>query len=241
MKVHRLEIATRPPLPDARGLAVAATVRDFLGIPVASVRTRDVHHVEADLSEAEAARVLHEFVDPIAQQGALGRLEDGPFGVAVTVAYKPGVTDPVGKSARVCVEDTLSLKLAADAAVYTSTMYLLDGVDVAAARRIATELLANPVIQTIRIEAYEAWQASAVDFSIPKIAAHATRNGRRRSFGLGRRPDCALRAKAPGLDPSEMTAIRDHFLRAGLPTDVELECIAQTWSEHSSTRSSMRP
>ena len=234
MKVHRLEIATRPPLPDARGLAVAATVRDFLGIPVASVRTRDVHHIEAELSEAEAARVLHEFVDPVAQQGALGRLEDGPFGVAVTVAYKPGVTDPVGKSARVCVEDTLSRKLADDAAVYTSTMYLLDGVDVTQARRIATELLANPVIQTIRVDAYDAWRTSPVDLSIPKIAAHAAPATAVVDLSGSDDDLIALSArKLLALTLPEMKAIRDHFLRAERsPTDVELECIAQTWSEH---------
>jgi len=58
--VHRLEIAIRPPLPDPRGRAIAATVRAFLGIPVAAVRTRDVHRVEADLSEADARRVLQD-------------------------------------------------------------------------------------------------------------------------------------------------------------------------------------
>jgi len=54
--VHRLEIATRPDLPDPRGASIAATVRAFLGVPVARVRTRDVHRIEADLSEDDARR-----------------------------------------------------------------------------------------------------------------------------------------------------------------------------------------
>ena len=232
--VHRLEIATRPPLADARGLGVAATVRDVLGIPITSVRTRDVHRIDADLSEAEASRVLHEFVDPIGQQGALGRLEEGPFDVAVTVAYKPGVTDPVGKSARVCVEDTLGRKLAADAAVYTSTMYLLEGVDLAQARRIATEVLANPVIQTIRVDAYDAWRASPVDLSIPKIPAHASPAPAVVDLsGSDEELITISTRRLLALTLPEMKAIRDHFLEAERsPTDVELECIAQTWSEH---------
>ena len=105
--VHRLEIATRPGLRDPRGEALARTVREFLGIPAGSVRTRDVYKIDARLSEAELRRILHEFVDPIAQRGSVGRHDDGPFDVAVTVGFKPGVTDPVGKSARVGIEDTL--------------------------------------------------------------------------------------------------------------------------------------
>ena len=48
-------------------------------------------------------------------------------------------------------------------------MYLLTGVSLEQARRIATELLANPVIQTVQVDAYDAWRASPVDLSIPKI------------------------------------------------------------------------
>jgi phosphoribosylformylglycinamidine synthase II len=243
--VHRLEIATRPPLRDPRGAAIAATLRDFLGIPGVSVRTRDVHRIDAPLSENEARRVLHEFVDPVSQHGALGRLDDGPFDVVITVAYKPGVTDPVGKSARVCIEDTLGRKLGDDAAVYTSTMYLLEGVDVVLAERIASELLANPVIQTIRIEGYDAWRKAEVDLSVPKISAHAAPAVL--TIDLSGSDDALLalsKSRLLALSLAEMQAVRDHFRRAssdarrvaaGLgpsPTDVELECIAQTWSEH---------
>ena len=117
--IHRLEISPGPGLGDARGATIAATVREFLGIAIAGVRIRDVYRLEAPLTEDDLRRVLHEFVYAVAQRGAIGRLDDGPFDVAVTVAYKPGVTDPVGKSARVCVEDTLGRKLADDDAVYT--------------------------------------------------------------------------------------------------------------------------
>src|SRR5262245_15932763 len=171
--VHRLEIAIRPHLPDPRGAAAAETVRRYLGLPVAGVRTRDVYRIDADLHEDEARRILHEFVDPLSQHGALGRLDDGPFDVAVTVAFKPGVTDPVGKSALVCAADTLGRKLPPAAAVYTSTLYLFDGVGVADAERIAVECLANPLIQTIRVEDYASWRVSPVDRSVPRVPAHA--------------------------------------------------------------------
>ena len=63
--IHRIEIAIRKGLPDPRGEHVAARVRDFLDISIGAVRTRDVYHLEADLSEDEVATVVGEFTDSI--------------------------------------------------------------------------------------------------------------------------------------------------------------------------------
>jgi len=243
--VVRIEVAVRPELPDARGAGVAETVRSFLGIPVERVRTRDVYRVTGDLSPAEAEKVCAELTDPVLQVGALGRLEDARFDFALSVGMKPGVTDPVGKSAKVAVEDTLGRRLAGDAQVFTSTLYLLDGVDRAQTERIALELLANPVIQTTRIESFEEWKSAPPDLGVPRVASHDTPAVASIDLsGSDAELERLSREKLLSLTLAEMRAIRDHFraqgqgeLRrsAGLgeaPTDVELECLAQTWSEH---------
>jgi phosphoribosylformylglycinamidine synthase II len=243
--VHRIEIGVRPGFRDSRGESVRHTVGSFLGIAVERIRTRDVYRIEGDLSLAEASKVLAELIDPVLQTGALGRLEDGHFDQAITVAYKPGVTDPVGKSAKEAVRDTLGRALPDSASVYTSTMFLLDGVGRSEAERIALELLSNPVIQSARIESYDEWKSSAPDESVPRVAAHERPAVERVDLGgsdseLGELSKRRLWA----LTLPEMTAIRDHFVgrgtdadrvRLGLgpePTDVEMECLAQTWSEH---------
>lgn len=243
--LHRIEIGLASGMRDPRGEHVARQVREFLHLPVARVRTRDVYHVEADLTPAEIERVAGELADPVRQRAALGRLEDGPFGVAVRVAYKPGVADPVGRSARVAIEDTLGRSLADDAAVYTSTLYLIDGISADDAERVARELLANPLIQTWRVATHEEWTRTPPDLSVPKVAG-----GERppvRTIDLDVPDEELTRLSREGflaLSLPEMRAIRDHFRRAashprreeaGLgarPTDVELECLAQTWSEH---------
>ncbi len=152
--VTRFEIAPRPGLRDPRGEEIEHRVRSFLGIDIERVRTREVYRVDADLSQPEAQRILNELVDPVLQRGALGRIDDEPFDAAVAVGCKPGVTDPVGKSARVAIEDTLGRPLGEQAAVYCSRLYLLHGVQQEQAERIASELLANPVIQTIDVASY---------------------------------------------------------------------------------------
>ncbi|MFO0566982.1 MAG: AIR synthase-related protein [Polyangiaceae bacterium] len=243
--VFRIEVSVRPDLPDARGRGVEATVKSFLQIPVARVRTADVYHVAADLDADEARRVQRELTDPVLQVSALGHVETGPFDFAVTVGSKPGVTDPVGKSAKVAVEDTLGRALPEGGAVYTSTLYWLTGVDVRQAERIALELLANPVIHTTRVESLAEWREREPDLAVPRVAEHVRPAVLRVSLaGSDAELEALSKQKLLALSLAEMRAIRDHFRQArtdrrrearGLgedPTDVELECLAQTWSEH---------
>jgi phosphoribosylformylglycinamidine synthase len=243
--VTRIEIAVRPELRDARGVEVVHRVRSHLGIPVERVRTREVYRIDADLTGDEARKVMHELADPVLHRGALGRIEGDAFDMAVSVAYKPGVTDPVGKSARVAVEDTLGRRLGDEDAVYTSRLYLLDGVDRAQTERIAVELLANPVIETIEVQDRETFDAAPADLTVPRVGATGTPE----VVAVDLSGDDATlerisREKLLALNLREMRAIRDHFLAQGnepfrqslglgvAPTDVELECLAQTWSEH---------
>ena len=243
--VTRMEIGTRRELRDARGEETADSVRRFLGIPVTRVRTRDVYHIEADLTVDESERILREFRDPVLHAGALGRLEDGPFDAAITVAYRPGVTDPVGKSARVAAEDTLGRKLHDEETVYSSTLYLLDGLRRDEANRVALELLANPVIQSVKVQTHQEWTGSPPDLTVPRVPPHERPQVRLVDLSGGDEQLSRIsREGLLALSPEEMRAIRDHFLQAagnpgrrdeGLgssPTDAELECIAQTWSEH---------
>ena len=243
--IHRIEIASRRGLRDARGEHAAGRIRDFLHIDVEEVRTRDVYHLEADLTADEVDRVVRELADPVQHRAAIGRVEDGPFDSAISVAYKPGVADPVGKSALVAVEDTLGRPLGDGAAVYTSVLYLLRGAGPAEAERISSDLLANPAIQTARVETEAEWRKTPPDLAIPKVTGGETPLVR--TVDLSGDDDELERISRQGmlaLSVAEMTAIRDHFRRAasdprraaaGLgdtPTDVELECLAQTWSEH---------
>ncbi len=243
--IHRIEVAVRPGLVDGRGLHIAEQVRRFLHIPVGGVRSRDVYHLEGQLDASELARVAAEFADPVLQVGAVGRVDDGAFAVAIAVGYKPGVADPVGKSARLAIEDALGRRLGDGATVYSSQLYLLDGVDREQGERIALDLLANPVIQSVRVATWAEWSGAPPDLTVPKVAGGARPPVA--SVDLSGSDAELARTSREGLlalSLPEMRAIRDHFRAAaanprrraaGLgaqPTDVELECLAQTWSEH---------
>ncbi len=243
--ITRLEIATKPDHPDARGEALARRMRSFLSLTPGSIRSADVYHIDARLDEGEAERILRELTDPVLQHGSLSRLDHGPFDVAVRVGYKPGVTDPVGKSARVAVEDTLGRSLEPDAAVFTSTLFLIEGLDRVEAERAARELIGNPVIQTLSIKTREEFLGTPPDMTVPRVQDHGVPAVKR--IDLSGSDEELLRISREGLlalTLEEMQAIRDHFVGSaddprrrelgldGRPTDVELECLAQTWSEH---------
>ena len=243
--VTRIEVGTRPGFSDSRGVSVARRIREYLGLEVAAVRTRDVYLVEPGLSRAEAERVAREFAGPVVRQGAVGRIEDGPFDVAVGVGYKPGVTDPVGKSARVAIEDLLGRSLGEAAHVYTSRLYLLTGVTRERALEVARALLANEVIERVSIATLAEWRASPPDLDVPRVIEHAPHPVESVSLELGDEDLQKLsRDRMLALSLDEMRTLRDFYRRTGAdprriaaglgpaPTDVELECLAQTWSEH---------
>ena len=241
----RIEIGLRRGVRDPRGLGVVAKARKFLKVAVRSCHTRDVYKVDVALRPSEQRRVRDAFSDPVIAQAAVGRLRAPKFDWLVEVGFKPGVTDNVGHTARAVVQDVLDRELAHEEAVYTSTQYFFRGVSRADAQRVALELIANPLIQTVSVFSPEEWAAMPADESVPAIRDAADPHVK--TWHLGGPDEELLRISREGilsLSLEEMHAIRDYFQRDDIrrartalglpedPTDVELECIAQTWSEH---------
>ena len=245
--VHRIEIEHKPTVRDAHGQAVAESIRTFLKFDVESVRTRKVFKIAAELAPREVELVRRELTDPVIERSAVGRLDAAPFHWLLTIGFRPGVTDNVGRTARTAIEDILGRKLAPDEAVYTETQYLLVapwlGRD--EVRRIGTDLLANELIERIEVQSVDEWRASEPDLSVPVVLSD--KEPQVREYDLDVPDDELMRISSEGvlsLSLDEMHAIRDYFAdparqaerqRLGLgprPTDAELEMLAQTWSEH---------
>jgi len=244
---HRIEIGLKRGVPDARGRGVVHHARAFLHVHARSCETRDVYRIDTPLNRRELKAVREAFTDPVTSRSATGRLRPSRFDWLIEVGFKPGVTDNLGHTARALLQDVLGRRLAPGQNVYSSTQYFLRGRDLARedAWRIAKDLLANALIQDIRVCSEDEWNSAAVDESVPAVGERI--ETRVRTYDLGGSDDELLRISREGvlsLSLEEMRAIRDYFRRpqvrsrrlaAGLPehpTDVELECLAQTWSEH---------
>jgi phosphoribosylformylglycinamidine synthase subunit PurSL len=243
----RIEIGLKRGVRDARARSIIAKTRRYLRLPIESCRTRDVYKVDVALPPKKLREVKKAFADPVISRSALSRMSPPSFDWLVEVGFKPGVTDNVGATARVVVQDLIERPLGLQESVYTSIQYFFGAAGLARhdVERIARNLLANPLIHTIQVFSSQEWAAAPVDENVPAIREKS--DIRVGSYDLSGPDSELIRISSEGilsLSLDEMHAIRDYFSseptkisRSALglpeqPTDVELECIAQTWSEH---------
>ncbi|MGP1272765.1 MAG: AIR synthase-related protein [Phycisphaerales bacterium] len=219
--VFRLTVQTRQELRDPEADRVTSLAREA-GLPVERVSTARVYLLEAHLSDEQQAILAHELlVDPVAEVGSWSD-ETAPA-VVIEVHPLPGVMDPAAQS----VADAIEWLTGVRAAVQTARRYIFTGISQDEAERFVGTHLANTVVHRIHPGSFH-------PESLPRGAA--------RAFELQRVPirdldDAGLeRLSRDGhlfLDLHEMRAIRDEYRTLDRePTDIELETLAQTWSEH---------
>ena len=243
----RVEVALRPAVTDTQGNKTAHKIRHELGLAVDRVRIIRVYTIEglstAQMEEAMAACALH---DPVLHEARMTPLA-GNFDWIIEVGFRPGVTDNEGRTAGEVLRTVLGLS-GRDVAVYTSTQYLIDArLDREQVERIARDLLANELIQRFQIADRNAW-AARPGFPARTAAVTGAASAEVAVVDLHALDDDGLmrlsREGVLALNLEEMRRIRDYYAEPatrarretlglpGAPTDAELECLAQTWSEH---------
>jgi phosphoribosylformylglycinamidine synthase II len=246
--IHRIEVGFQEGVWDACGENMTRRIAEHLGFSVSQVQTIDVYTIEGDLSEEEAYAAARDLIcDPITQRFTLNRRLAEGFDWLIEVGFLPGVTDNVGRTAQETIANRLDRPLGEGGGVYTARQYLLWGdLNRPQAEKIATGLLANPLIQRFDIRSRPEWQAGEdIPVRVPKVREPAT--FRVQEFDLETADADLLelsRQRILVLDLEEMRAIqayvrRPEVLRARKEhnlgrhiTDVEIETLAQTWSEH---------
>ena len=183
--------------------------------------------LEGPLSREQAERLTRDLlVDSLAESGALGALNERPAdGRLATVLYKPGVMDPAALSV---VDAGRDLGVTVDS-VRSFRRYYGPPLSPEAKAVLFRKVLANEAVEQV-VEG-------------PLTLEHLTVGAPYR-FHLVTMPlrdldDDALKKLSRdgqlSLSLAEMRTIQAHFRAAGRePTDVELETLAQTWSEHCS-------
>jgi phosphoribosylformylglycinamidine synthase subunit PurSL len=221
--VYRIEVSVKEGFADPRSEGLQKDILD-LGIKAVNrVRVSSIYLLEGKLDDNELLAICRELLaDPIVEEYTTQE-SPAPTGARlVEVAYNPGVMDPVEDSVKKGIRD---LGITTINAVRTAKKYLLWG-DVSddTLKSICDKLLVNSIVQHIvaRKEAV-ALPPATYKFKLEKIDTAAM-------------DDTALMELSKGrfwLNIQEMRIIQDYFKKLGRqPTDVELETLAQTWSEH---------
>ncbi len=229
----RLELTPRRGPDDGRAKATLATCRALGLTDLPPVVVSDLYFLDADLSlpevEALAATAL---LDPVAAELVV-QPQPQPSSIvhrpsSVEITFLPGVTDSVADNL-LAVAHSLGYENVRAAASGLSYSFLGE-VTPTDLDHIARDLLANGTVQRYVI---------GQQIAPPFVETHELAAGERlvETIAIRDQGETGLlalsRERRLSLDLAEMQAIQAYFRSEGRePTDVELETLAQTWSEH---------
>ena len=228
MKQWRFEVFSRPGFSDVHGSSVLQDIRELGISSVQAVQSAKVFLIEADFDQSFAERLARELLsDQVCEQYHIGR-SSPPAGPAkatiIEVHLKSGVTDPVAESVMAAIAD-MGVRASN---VRTARKYVLLGdTTPAQADTIAKKILANDCIEVVLI-------GNEAEPPSPHLKPYELRIVHWPIRSLDDKGLTALsKEKDLFLSLVEMQTIQEYYQKLGRePTDVELEAIAQTWSEH---------
>ena len=207
---------------------------------IKSITLIDAYTIEKKLSAADLNRIGSAISNPVTQKFFIRNnknklLRNIKFDHAIEIGFLPGVTDNIGHTAKQLIEDLLKVKFINDENVYSSQITLITGnLNKEEIQQIANSLH-NPLIQRShfginliipKVKLLKKPSVTQIDLELPeneliKIGKSGIAN-----------PDGTRRGPL-ALDLLFMKTIRDYFRKKKRkPTDIELESLAQTWSEH---------
>ena len=254
--VARIEVAYK--IPDTRAKVKLRRLEElgFKG-KIKSAALTDAYVVDANLTQRDLRKAAQAFQNPLVEKAAINQPQSpARFSWAIETGYLPGVTDNVGATAKETIEDVLGKKFKNGQGVYRSQVLFLTGkLSEDDAKRIALTLY-NPLIERAEIKSFKKFMRDGgMGARVPKVSLPAYARG----FGEARRENISadlvdlevsddelarigkegvlnrdgVRGGPLALDLQAMRAIRDYFrAKRRKPTDIEIESLAQTWSEH---------
>jgi phosphoribosylformylglycinamidine synthase II len=217
-----------------------------IGQLLTNVMIVDVYTIDAKLTRVELTRAADALYNPLSQCCSINQ-ELSPkemFSLAFEVGFAPGVTDNIGHTAKETIEDVLKRPFVDGENVYTSRLYFVGGqLQEGDATTIAAHLH-NPLIQYVRTKSFIGYRKDAgMEIILPKVVLTP---GTVTEVDLDIDDDALIVLGKKGIKNAddtyrgplgfglpELKAIRVYFTKKRRrPTDIELEALAQTWSEH---------
>ena len=250
----RTEVFYKNPQLDGRAKKLLKQLKHSISPAISNIKIVDIYisHGIDQLSSDLAEKL---FSDPVAQRAitqkpAALEKELAGWRYLVEITYKAGVTNPVGITSKNAIETVIG-QIPENAIIQTATQYLIDSPDLE--KNLVEKLkkvFFNPLIQQEEFRECISSPEELKKNPLPEIYPHKVAKS---NIVIERIPIQQMQEKELkemsekrllALSLDEMNAIKKYFANkdtektrtaAGIgkeATDVELEMIAQTWSEH---------
>jgi phosphoribosylformylglycinamidine synthase II len=242
--VHRIEVHY---IVDPRLTVRTDRIRS-LGFPVDTLHLIDVYTIATsswDFTADELSQIGRLLINPVVQEYTVDKATGAVFDYAIEVGFLPGVTDNVGTTARQTIEDYFAMSFCEGEAVYTSQLFFVCGNLPAATIQKLASTLANPLVNRVLIKTRQEYGSKGMDPVVPLVCLHELPTAETVDLDLddaelttlGKEgiidPLTGQRRGPLALDLAQLHTIHEYFSEKGRkPTDVEIESLAQTWSEH---------
>ena len=240
--VQRIEVSSKAF--DSRAEVLKNEINQEFDNIIDNLIISDVYTLESNVfSHFEKIKSL--ISNPLIEEVSLNSpLIQDDFDFALEIGFLPGVTDNVANTARQVINDALDI----DTSVYSSNIYYLRGnLDLVKVEKIS-EFLSNNLIERFHIKSFKKFQSDkGMDYIIPKVDLNDINDSIEveiisasddKLIEIGKKgiydPIKKERRGPLALDLDSMKAIQTYFrdIEKRNPTDIELEALAQTWSEH---------
>ncbi len=204
----------------------------------------DAYVIDSKLSKKELGKLAQALTNPILEKYFINESPPvGNFSYAIEIGFLPGVTDNVGHTVKEIATDIFHSKKNSNLTVYTSKIFFISKpYKLEDVQKIALTLY-NPLIERASITRLK-FGKMYLPMKIPKVVLKKRESVLSVSLSVsdaelikigqeGIMENTGARRGPLALSLSSLQVIKEYFLKLKRdPTDIELESLAQTWSEH---------
>ncbi len=241
--INRIEISSK--ISDAQAIITKKRIEGLGFFRLYDVRLADIYTLDYDFSGEELESISKILANPVTQEYKINSPTETNADWIIEIGFLPGVTDNVANTSQECIQDLFNMGFD-KISVFTSKIIFLRGNLTEKEVIKIAEDFANKAIQRIHIKKGSQYQSDqGMDLIVPRVKLiqeprvdivnlDIDEEGLVRLGKQGIENEDGSTRGPLALDLESMNTIRKYFKEkeGRMPTDIELESIAQTWSEH---------
>ncbi|MDD5681265.1 MAG: phosphoribosylformylglycinamidine synthase subunit PurS, partial [Candidatus Omnitrophica bacterium] len=224
--IWTVEVFNKKGVFDAIGYDVKRGIQGLGVKGVKGVSFIQIYRIYGEAGKEDVENIARELlIDKVTQEYRINAPAEKSKNISVVeVAYNPGVMDPAEESTLKGIKD---LGISGVETARTAKRFIIKGsVSLDKLHFIADKILCNKIIQHIVKKDLSESYPERPSYKFKLLEVDILSKNRDGLLAISREGQLFLNAE-------EMLAIQSYFKKLGRnPTDIELESLAQTWSEH---------